>query len=169
MRDTHTRQRHRQREKQAPCREPNVRLDLRVTPWAKGRRSTAEPPRHPIPRDSYSYSLSILTLSEGCSTNRETHIMYILGSQGTFYRLCITMIHSNLTSNIFKQIISSLYEKPKTGQPRWLGGLALPSAQGVILETRDWVPRWVPCAEPASPSACVSASLSPLCLSWINK
>ena len=46
------------------------------------------------------------------------------------------------------------------GQPRWLRGLAPPSAQGTILETRDWVPRRAPCMEPASPSAYVSASLS---------
>ena len=45
-------------------------------------------------------------------------------------------------------------------QPGWPSGLALPSAQGVILETRDQVPRWAPCMEPASPSACVSVSLS---------
>ena len=35
------RQRHRQREKQASCREP------RITSWARGRRSAAEPPRCP--------------------------------------------------------------------------------------------------------------------------
>ena len=35
----------------------------------------------------------------------------------------------------------------------------LPSAQGVILETWDRVPCQAPCMEPASPSACVSASL----------
>ena len=46
------------------------------------------------------------------------------------------------------------------GQPGWLSGLAPPLAQGVILETQDGVPRWAPCMEPASPSACVSASLS---------
>ena len=47
-----------------------------------------------------------------------------------------------------------------------LGGSAvehLPSPQGVILETQDWVPHRAPCMEPASPSACVSASLS-VCL-----
>ena len=39
-------------------------------------------------------------------------------------------------------------------------------AQGVILETWDRVPRRAPCMEPASPSACVSASLFlSLCLS----
>ena len=44
-----------------------------------------------------------------------------------------------------------------------LGGATvwrLPLAQGVILETRDRIPRRAPCLEPASPSACVSASLS---------
>ena len=54
------------------------------------------------------------------------------------------------------------------GQPGWLSGLVLPSAQALILETWDQVPRLAPCTEPASPSACVSASLS-LCFSRINK
>ena len=54
-----------------------------------------------------------------------------------------------------------------------LGGAAvwrLPLAQGVILEARDRIPRRAPCMGPASPSACVSASLS-LCVSHekINK
>ena len=55
-----------------------------------------------------------------------------------------------------------------SGQPWWLSGLAPPSAQGVILETRDRVPRRASCMEPASSSACVSASLS-LSLSLMNK
>ena len=50
--------------------------------------------------------------------------------------------------------------KDKLGQPRWCSGLVLPAAWGVILETRDAVPRRAPCMEPASPSACASASLS---------
>ena len=44
-----------------------------------------------------------------------------------------------------------------------LGGLVvehLPSAQGVILKTRDGVRHRAPCTGPASPSAGVSASLS---------
>ena len=44
-----------------------------------------------------------------------------------------------------------------------LGGAAvwrLSLAQGAILETRDRIPRWAPCMEPASPSACVSACVS---------
>ena len=36
----------------------------------------------------------------------------------------------------------------------------LPSVQGVILESWDRVPHRAPCMESASPSACVSASLS---------
>ena len=51
-----------------------------------------------------------------------------------------------------------------------LGGSAvwrLPLAQGVILESRDRVPRRAPGMEPASPSSCVSASLS-IYMSIIN-
>ena len=45
----HERHRERQREKQAPCQEPDAGPDPRtgVTPWAEGRRSTAEPHRSP--------------------------------------------------------------------------------------------------------------------------
>ena len=42
----------------------------------------------------------------------------------------------------------------------------LPSAQGVILGFHNRVPHRVPCGEPASPSAYVSASLS---VSLMNK
>ena len=34
----------------------------------------------------------------------------------------------------------------------------LPSAEVVIAGSRDQVLHWAPCREPASPSACVSAS-----------
>ena len=40
----------------------------------------------------------------------------------------------------------------------------LPLAQGVIPGSWDRVLHWAPCREPASPSACVSASLY-LCVS----
>ena len=45
MIDTHReRQRHRQREKQAPRREPDVgSWDPRIVSWAKGRHQTSEP------------------------------------------------------------------------------------------------------------------------------
>ena len=50
--ETHReRQRHRQREKQALCREPDAGTwsqDPRITTWAKGRCSTTEPPRCPL-------------------------------------------------------------------------------------------------------------------------
>ena len=48
------------------------------------------------------------------------------------------------------------------------GSVVEPLAQGGILEPRDRVLHRAPCMEPASPSACVSASLSlspPLCVS----
>ena len=54
-----------------------------------------------------------------------------------------------------------LENTPQGGQPGWLSGLVLSSAQGVIPETWDQVPRRAPCMEPVSPPACVSASLSP--------
>ena len=60
-------------------------------------------------------------------------------------------------------------QKTKIGQPGWRSGLAPPAARGVILETRYRVPRQAPCMEPASPSACVSASLSLLSVSLMNK
>ena len=58
-------------------------------------------------------------------------------------------------------------QKGEQGQSQWLRDLAPPSAQGLVLETWDRVPRRAPCMEPASPSACVSASLS-VCLSLIK-
>ena len=45
------------------------------------------------------------------------------------------------------------------GRLRGWAAEPLPSAQALILETRDRVLRRAPCKEPASPSACVSASL----------
>ena len=50
---------------------------------------------------------------------------------------------------------------------RRLGGSVvecLPSAKGVIPESRNRVPHQDPCTEPTSPSACVSSSLS-VCVS----
>ena len=73
-----------------------------------------------------------------------------------------------LVSKIYKEFIklntqdtNKWVKKWAEGQPGWLSGLALPSAQGVILETRDRIP----CQAPGAwslllPSAYVSASLS---------
>ena len=48
MRDTHTEgQRHREREKQAPCREPNVGLDPGTTGSRPGLKAGAKPLSHP--------------------------------------------------------------------------------------------------------------------------
>ena len=63
---------------------------------------------------------------------------------------------------------SLLLKKSTIGQPRWLIGLAPPTAQGKILETWDRVPRQAPCMEPASRFAlCLCLSLS--FLSLMNK
>ena len=51
-------------------------------------------------------------------------------------------------------------KKNNIGQPGWLSSLTPPSALGMILETWDQVPHPALCMGPASPSACVSASLS---------
>ena len=48
MRDTHReRQRHRQREKQAPCREPNMGLDPRTAGSRSELKADAQPLSHP--------------------------------------------------------------------------------------------------------------------------
>ena len=61
----------------------------------------------------------------------------------------------------FRYMFEMFYKKKLTlGSPSGSAVWCLPSAQGLILETWDWVPRQAPCVEPASPFACVSASLS---------
>ena len=64
-------------------------------------------------------------------------------------------------SSMLHKLIQFLqYRISVMGSLRGSGAEHLPLAQGVTLETRDPVPRRAPCMEPASPSACVSASLS---------
>ena len=76
-----------------------------------------------------------------------------------FLSLCHTLsLPNKLTFNLKKREIQG-----------FLGGSAvkgLPSAQGVILESWDRIPCRALYVKPASPSACVSASLS---LSLMNK
>ena len=50
----------------------------------------------------------------------------------------------------------------RTGAAWMAQGFSATFSPGVILETRDRVPHRASCMEPASPSACISASL---CLS----
>ena len=60
--------------------------------------------------------------------------------------------------------MSKKFKIRRGGQP-WFSGL-VPSAQGVILEIQDQIPRQAPCMELTSLSAWVSAFLSlSLCLS----
>ena len=75
----------------------------------------------------------------------------------------------NQISNLSKVLlVFFLHKSAFKGTPGWLSGGHLPSAQGVILGSWDQVPHQAPHREPASPSACVSASL---CVSheYINK
>ena len=65
---------------------------------------------------------------------------------------------------------SALNNYMTIGQPGWLSGLVPPSAQGLILETWDRVPRQAPCMEPASLSLSRALSLSlSLSLCLMNK
>ena len=83
----------------------------------------------------------------------------ILVHQGHFSRGLIISRQVNLFVGGFKNF-PLINKTVQLGQPGWFRGLALPSAQGVILETWDRVPHRAPCMGPASPSAWVSASLS---------
>ena len=82
------------------------------------------------------------------------------------FTLVSTHILENLTVKCQQVLRLSAHHPPPTDvrigwrAARWLSGLALPSAQGLILETWDRLLRWVPCMEPASPSVSLSLSLS---------
>ena len=64
MRDTHTeRQRHRQREKQAPCREPNVGLDPGTPGQCSEAKADTQPLRHAgIPSTMYFLNASYMDI-----------------------------------------------------------------------------------------------------------
>ena len=81
-------------------------------------------------------------------------------------KLLRTLLHNHDQNYVLDAKQQIIIEKDCVGQPGWLSGLAPPSSRGVILETRDQVPSRAPCTEPASPSACVSTSLS---VSLMNK
>ena len=67
-------------------------------------------------------------------------------------------VSQNQTCQIFSPTASGLSVRNRIGQPRWLSSLALPSAQGLILKTRDRVPGRAPCMEPVSLPLCVCVS-----------
>ena len=112
----------------------------------------------------------------GLEQEREAFIsLIILEDKGIFHGLYLKRVfpETKLLQRVFRGSclwLRSFDQVPKTqlifsecGQPGRLSGLVPPSAQGVILETQDRVPCQVSCMELASPSACVSVSLS-LCL-----
>ena len=106
---------------------------------------------------SHSYNL-ILCLAPSLAGNRYTSRCWMVDE-------CIRARH--LEEGMIRHIgMGNLIKKLPLG---CLGGSAvghLPSAQGVTPGSWDRVPRQAPCLEPASPSACVSASL---CVCLMNK
>ena len=99
-------------------------------------------------------------MQEGRNSSKHLEIYINTSKRGDKFKFKRQSDSLKKTFNI-KQIDS--------GQPWRLNGLASPSAQGLILETGDRVPRWAACMEPTSPSACVSASLSLLSVFLMNK
>ena len=86
----------------------------------------------------------------GLSIPLSTHELLLV----IFYAICIAFI----ISLIFFVVIALKFQLRGS-----LGGSVvwrLPLAQSAILESWDQVLHWAPGMEPASPSACVSASLS---------
>ena len=69
----------------------------------------------------------------------------------------VLVIYSGCAGSVLRNILArNLTKGSLDGSAVW----CLPSAQGVVLESRDQVPHRAPCMEPASPSACASLSLS---------
>ena len=92
----------------------------------------------------------------------------------TWSSLCACVLVSSYEhtsqTKIRSSLMTSLALITPLGQPMWLSSLVPPSVQGLILETQDPVPHQAPCMEPASRSACVSASLPAslsLCLFYL--
>ena len=90
-----------------------------------------------------------------------------MGSRGSFPPLKFHnpieswKIQTKATCGIFYKIPGKEVFKTVKIRSAWVAQqLALPSSQGVILETLDRVPRQALSMEPASPSACVCLSLS---------
>ena len=101
---------------------------------------------------SVSVTLTVLDIS----------FKYLPFGDGLFSLSVISFRFIHIATSI-KRRISFFFKVNDRGIPGWLSGLALPAAQGVILEFWDRVPCQVPCREPASPSLSLSLSLS-LCL-----
>ena len=82
MRDTHTqRQRHRQREKQAPCRQPDVGLDPRPPGSCPGPKAGAKPLSHPgIPDIFFSIKLDTKTYLEVCGEEDKYPTTWLISS-----------------------------------------------------------------------------------------
>ena len=105
---------------------------------------------------------------------RFSFLVFVFSCSSSCFYLTLFLLKVHLTQ--YFPCEATIWPQCKSvfpGQPGWLSGLVLPLGQGVILETWDqdlgwrpgmetWdrVPHRAPCKEPATPSACVSASLS---------
>ena len=186
------RRRHRQRKKQAPCRETDVGLDPRSPGSRPGPKAGTKLLSHPgipqrpcfipVGRSTYGMSRQWVDISSSRTiiiwclliTSRKIKESYTCmcvrkGLEGQLTTSCPRWLpprewewREQGEEALFALCMpySFFFKKHMLGQPRWRSGLAPPAAQGVILETPDGVPHRAFCMEPASPSACVSASLS---------
>ena len=173
------RQRHRQGEKQTPCREPDMGLfpDPRIMPWAKGRHSTAEPPRGPIPHLLYPFlcwrTSWLLPQFGYCGYCYHKH--WGAGAP-SFHYICIYGVNTQLCNcyvNYPLYHLNLIFWAAPVAQ--WFSTACSsrcdPGDRGSSPTSGSFHSM-----EPASPSVCVSASLSLslslslcVCVSWINK
>ena len=104
-----------------------------------------------------------------------THQVFVTGSTLPYWLVTIETVlllvivntNTNADSGIMHFILRWLdthknhIQKTHTiGTPGWLSGWASAFGSGHDLRIWDRVPHWAPRGDPASPSACVSASLS---------
>ena len=125
------RQRHWQREKQAPCRESQCGArsrNPRTTPWAKGRWSTAEPPRR----------LPLSILNRRPKTKADIIISMKTGKVYNNYKpICPSGFLTSLTADFLKGAWEAREREVAglSGQPRDIEGQgAETSFEGVAWE-----------------------------------
>ena len=93
-----------------PCREPHVELDPGITPWARGRRLTAEPPRRPYLQE---FKTLLGSVASTWSANkdlikvvmkREGHILFSKDSSNLYQEFITHRRGYNLLSHLLLSI-----------------------------------------------------------------
>ena len=95
----------------------------------------------------------------------------IIMTASSYWELGIVFSHLHVVTYLILTMIWEIrycyhpcFKGEETGMPGWLNDATqwkhLPSAQVIILGSRDQFPHWAPHRKPASPSAYVSAFLS---------